>query len=194
MSNVGKIKPFWPNAALVITMVGKPVRVPIIPVNASGMAPITEPRIIASIASLIAMAGDKVIMPENAMMMIHNPWTCACRNANDFRKLADDLDKIRDSMIVAYKNKSGLSDDEIKDIMDAETWLSAKDCLDKGFADEIEEAKEVAACVDEKYFGRYKNVPENLKEPPKEPPGQAKEVRDSEKELRKRKILLELEL
>lgn len=148
----------------------------------------------ASIASLIAMAGDKVIMPENAMMMIHNPWTWGAGNANDFRKLADDLDKIRDSMIVAYKNKSGLSDDEIKDIMDAETWLSAKDCLDKGFADEIEEAKEVAACVDEKYFGRYKNVPENLKEPPKEPPGQAKEVRDSEKELRKRKILLELEL
>src|SRR5690554_544642 len=56
--------------------------------------------IAASIASLIAMAGDKVIMPANAMMMIHNPWVFATGNANDLRKIADDLDKIRDSMIV----------------------------------------------------------------------------------------------
>lgn len=148
----------------------------------------------ASIASLIAMAGDKVIMPANAMMMIHNPWTFAMGNANDFRKLADDLDKIRESMIVAYQGKSGLEKDEIISIMDAETWLTAEECKEKGLADEIEEAKKVAACVDEKYFSRYRNVPKNLKELPEEPPGQAREVRDSENELRKRKLLLELEL
>ena len=117
----------------------------------------------ASIASLVVMAGDKVIMPANAMMMIHNHWTLAAGNANDFRKIADDLDKIRDSMIVAYQEKSGLEKDEIISVMDAETWLTAEECKEKGFADEIEEAKQVAAHIDEKYFAIYKNVPEKLK-------------------------------
>ena len=137
------------------------------------------------------MAGDKVIMPENAMMMIHNPWTCACGNANDFRKLADDLDKIRDSMIVAYKNKSGLTDDEIKEIMDAETWLSALECKEKGFADEIEKTKQVAACVDKKYLAVYKNIPGELKKLADIPD---EEVKNSEKNLIKRKLMLEIEL
>ena len=141
----------------------------------------------ASIASLIAMAGDKVIMPANAMMMVHNPWAFAAGNAQDFRKLADDLDKIRDSMIVAYESKSALTTDEIKKLLDAETWLSAKDCHEYGFADEIEEAKQAAACVDKKYLSRYKNVPEELLkvEPDKEVKA---------REIKKKKLLLELEL
>lgn len=142
----------------------------------------------ASIASLIAMAGDKVIMPANAMMMIHSPWTWAVGNAQDFRKLADDLDKIRDSMVTAYQDKSGLEAEEITKIMDAETWLSAKDCLEYGFADEIEEAKQVAACVDEKYFARYRNTPKELRKPPDEG------VKNSDNDLKKQKLLLELEL
>lgn len=142
----------------------------------------------ASIASLVAMAGDKVIMPANAMMMIHSPWTWAVGNAQDFRKLADDLDKIRDSMVTAYQDKSGLEAEEITKIMDAETWLSAKDCLEYGFADEIEEAKQVAACVDEKYFARYRNTPKELRKPPDEG------VKNSDNDLKKQKLLLELEL
>lgn len=137
----------------------------------------------ASIASLIAMAGDKVIMPANAMMMVHNPWTFAYGNANDFRKLADDMDKIRDSMVVAYESRSALTTDEIIELLDAETWLSAEDCLEYGFCDEIEEAKEMAACVDTKYFSMYQNIPENLKE-----------VKNNDKDLKKKKLLLELEL
>lgn len=137
----------------------------------------------ASIASLIAMAGDKVIMPANAMMMVHNPWTFAFGNANDFRKLADDMDKIRDSMVVAYESRSALTTDEIIELLDAETWLSAEDCLEYGFCDEIEETKEIAACVDTKYFSMYKNIPESLNE-----------VKNSDKELKKKKLLLELEL
>lgn len=142
----------------------------------------------ASIASLIAMAGDKVIMPANAMMMIHSPWTWAVGNAQDFRKLADALDKIRDSMVTAYQDKSGLEAEEITKIMDAETWLSAKDCLEYGFADEIEEAKQVAACVDEKYFARYRNTPKELRKSPDEG------VKNSDNDLKKQKLLLELEL
>lgn len=137
----------------------------------------------ASIASLIAMAGDKVIMPANAMMMVHNPWTFAYGNANDFRKLADDMDKIRDSMVVAYESRSALTTDEIIELLDAETWLSAEDCLEYGFCDEIEETKEIAACVDTKYFSMYKNIPESLNE-----------VENSDKDLKKKKLLLELEL
>lgn len=137
----------------------------------------------ASIASLVAMAGDKIIMPANAMMMIHSPWTIAAGNAQDFRKLADDMDKIRDSMIAAYESRSALTTEEITEIMDAETWLSAEDCLEYGLADEVEEAKQVAACVDEKHFDRYQNVPDNLKD-----------VSGSDKDLIKQKLLLELEL
>lgn len=144
----------------------------------------------ASIASLVAMAGDKIIMPANAMMMIHSPWTFAIGNAQDFRKLADDMDKIRDSMIVAYESRSALTAEEITEIMDAETWLSAEDCLGYGLADEIEEAKQVAACVDEKYFARYVNVPKDLLLEQSQEPDE--EVRA--KDLKKQKLLLELEL
>jgi len=140
----------------------------------------------ASIASLIAMAGDKVIMPVNAMMMIHNPWTWAEGNANDFRKLADDLDKIRESMVVAYENKSALTTDEIKEIMDNETWLTAQECLDYGFADEIEESKQVAASIDKKYMTIYQNIPDRFKK--------SEGVANNDIELKKKKLLFELEL
>lgn len=148
----------------------------------------------ASIASLIAMAGDRVIMPANAMMMIHNPWMFAVGDSQYFRKVADDLDKIRESMIVAYESKSALTVDEIKEIMDAETWLSAEDCLEYGLADEIEDAKEAAACIDNKYFAYYRNVPEQYKEQIERPPEQDEGVRSSEKDLIRQKLLLELEL
>ena len=106
----------------------------------------------ASIASVIAMAGDEIIMPTNAMMMIHNPWTFTYGNAADFRKMADDLDKIGESIIAAYKEKTGLKDEEIKKIMDSETWLTADECVEKGFADKIEESKQVAAALDDGFL------------------------------------------
>ena len=123
----------------------------------------------ASIASLIAMAGDLIIMPANAMMMIHSPWTIALGNAADFRKLADDMDKIREAMIVAYKEKSGIDEKKIIEIMDAETWLTAKEAVEYGFADEIEETKKLAASLDENFLtingwkfdlSKFKKLPE----------------------------------
>ena len=101
----------------------------------------------ASAASLIAMAGDKIIMPRNAMMMIHNPWTIAWGDANMFRQVADDLDKTRESMIPVYEAQTGLERDEIIEMLDAETWMTAEEAVDLGFADEIEEAKQVAASI-----------------------------------------------
>lgn len=103
--------------------------------------------IAASAASIIAMAGDTVIMPENAMLMIHNPWCLAYGNASDFRKTADDMDKIGESLVAVYVAKTGKTEDEIRVLLDAETWMTAQEAVDMGFADEIEAAREIAASV-----------------------------------------------
>ena len=78
----------------------------------------------ASIASVIVVSCDKVIMPENSMMMIHNPWSFAIGNANELRKQADDLDRIAESSVVTYLAKAGdkLTEEKVKQIMDEETW------------------------------------------------------------------------
>ena len=102
----------------------------------------------ASIASVIAMAGDKVIMPENAMLMIHNAWTFAAGSADYFRKLADDMDKVDESIMSTYIAKTGKELSEIKALMDAETWMTAQDAVGMGFADEIEKEKRLAASID----------------------------------------------
>lgn len=103
--------------------------------------------IAASAASIIAMAGDTIYMPSNAMMMVHNAWTIAIGNAADFRKLADDLEKITESIIAAYEEKTGLESGKIQELLDAETWLTAADAVSLGFADEIEQEKLVAASI-----------------------------------------------
>lgn len=123
----------------------------------------------ASIASVIAMAGDKIIMPTNAMMMIHKCWTIALGNADEMRKIADDLDKIDESIIAAYIAKTGLEEADIVELMEDETWMTAQDAIDYGFADEIEESKQIAASLrngvlvvngQEVDISRFANVPE----------------------------------
>ncbi|EIT85915.1 Clp protease [Fictibacillus macauensis ZFHKF-1] len=118
----------------------------------------------ASIASVIAMAGDTIFMPENAMMMIHNPWTIAYGNSSDFRKVADDLDKMRESLIAAYQAKTGdkMDRDTLINLLDAETWLTAQECYDYGLCDVVEGAVDVAASVNKEFFAQYKNTPESL--------------------------------
>jgi ATP-dependent Clp protease protease subunit len=101
----------------------------------------------ASIASVIAMAGDTIIMPRNAMMMIHNPWTWSYGNANDFRKLADDLDKIREGILAAYLDKSGMDRDQLIGLLDAETWLTAEEAKSYGLIDQVDAGKQVAASL-----------------------------------------------
>ena len=94
-----------------------------------------------SIASVIPMAADEVIMGENTMFMIHNPWTIAMGNANDLRKTAEDLDKVRDGCIIpAYKAKCGdrISDEELTELLDNETYITAKEALEYGFCDKID--------------------------------------------------------
>ena len=93
-----------------------------------------------SIASVIPMAADKVVMGENTMLMIHNPWTFAMGNSKELRKTAEDLDKVRDGCIIpAYKAKCGdkISDEKLSELLDNETYLTAAECLEYGFCDEI---------------------------------------------------------
>lgn len=110
------------------------------------------------------MAGDTVSMPNNAMLMIHDPWTFAIGNSREMRKVADDLDKINESIVNTYLNKTDgkTTESNIRTMMQEETWLSADDALKYGFIDEITEEVKVAASIDKSFAERYKNVPKNL--------------------------------
>ena len=92
-----------------------------------------------SAASVVFMAGAKRIMPRSSLLMIHNAWTCAIGDADDLRKAADDIEKITQPSIEIYTSVSNLDADEIKAMMDAETWIDADEALDFGFATEISE-------------------------------------------------------
>lgn len=122
--------------------------------------------IAASIASVIAMAGDEIHMPENAMMMIHNALTIAIGNASEFRKVANDLEKITDSIRTTYVSRSNgkISDEKAKELMDEETWLNAKECETYGFCDEVEDGMEAVATMDERFVFNTDKVPESLKQ------------------------------
>ncbi|EMF0108790.1 Clp protease ClpP [Enterococcus hirae] len=118
----------------------------------------------ASIASVIVASCDEVIMPENSMLMIHNPWITSMGNAKELRKQADDLDKIAESSVVTYLAKAGekLTEEKIKQIMDEETWLSAQEAYSYGLCDVVESANQVAASISQKLFEMYQKVPEKL--------------------------------
>ena len=91
----------------------------------------------ASAASVIAMAGTKVCMSPVAMLMIHNPATIAIGDTEEMQKAIDMLNEVKESIMNAYEIKSGLSRHKISQLMDAETWMNAKEAKKLGFADEI---------------------------------------------------------
>lgn len=136
----------------------------------------------ASIASVIAMVGEEIRMPKNSMLMIHNAWTYASGNAEQLRKAADDLDRINQSVIQTYLDKAGdkLTDDKLKELLDAETWLSAEEAFEYGLCDGVEESNQAAALVDESLMKQYKNVPQQLLQPQQS----TIEMSDDEKTLR----------
>lgn len=94
-----------------------------------------------SIASVIFMAGDERVMNESSLLMIHNAWTYAAGNAEELRKQADDLEKITQASVEAYKAHSSLSEEEIKALMDAETWILPEEALSYGFATSIDKTE-----------------------------------------------------
>lgn len=90
--------------------------------------------IAASIASIIAMAGDEILVGEGSFIMIHRPMTGIYGNAAELEKTIDILDKIENQMIAIYSRKTGLSNAEVSKLMSEETWFNADESLDKGFA------------------------------------------------------------
>lgn len=103
----------------------------------------------ASAASLIAMAGDTIEMPENTFMMVHNPLTFAMGNADEMRSTADVLDKIGFSLVATYAKRTGKTDEEVKALLDAETWMTAQEAVDAGFATTMTTALAVTASYSE---------------------------------------------
>lgn len=95
----------------------------------------------ASIASVIAMAGDKIVMLPGSSMMIHKPWSMGIGNADELKKVAETLNSIEESLVPIYTSRTGLSDERIKEMLADETWMTPKEAVELGFADEYIEAK-----------------------------------------------------
>ena len=112
--------------------------------------------VVASIGSIIAMAGDKIVMPKNTFMMIHSPSAPLYANATEMRDMADLLDKFESSLISTYVARTGKTAEEIKAMLDAETFMTADEALAMGFADEVTDALTVEASFD------LDNLPEKI--------------------------------
>lgn len=93
--------------------------------------------IAASAASVIAVAGDKVLMSPVSMLMIHNPMTVAYGSSDEMQKAIEMLSSVKDSIVNAYEIKTGLSRAKLSHLMDAETWMDANKAVELGFADDI---------------------------------------------------------
>ncbi len=115
-----------------------------------------------SMGSVIAMAGDTITMAENAMFMIHNPWGMAVGDSDELRKTADVMDKMKNTIITPYVNKTGMDAKDVSELMDNETWFDASEALDKGFIDSITDYVEISAHFD---LSKFQNVPKFLVEP-----------------------------
>lgn len=105
----------------------------------------------ASIASIIALAGDAIHMCIGSMMMIHNAWTFAAGDANSLEEEAERLRKVNESLIDIYEKETNLNRDEIAEYMNAETWLSAEEAVELGFATTMDEVSAVASVRDGKF-------------------------------------------
>jgi len=123
----------------------------------------------ASIASVIAQAGDNIYMPANAFLMIHKPWTIAMGDSNFFRKLAEDLDVIESGVMEVYKDnmRENISIETIQQMVDDETWLTAEEAA-KYFNIEMIDSKQVAACATH-VLQKYNKTPDNLIKFPETP-------------------------
>lgn len=111
----------------------------------------------ASMASLIAMAGDEIIIAANSLFMIHNPHGLAIGEAAEMRKVADLLDKIKTNMVASYAERTGQTESDISALMDAETWFNGEEAVEAGFADSLAEPVKVAANFD---LSEFKNAPD----------------------------------
>lgn len=134
----------------------------------------------ASIASVIALAGDEVRMAPNAFFMVHNPWAIAMGDAAEFRKMAETLEKISEGAIAkTYQLKTGEDLETIETWMDDETWFTADEAKDAGFVDLVEDTEPAEAEASAFDLSIYQRVPDALRDVGKSP-----RVREAERRLR----------
>ena len=126
----------------------------------------------ASAASVAVCGAHRVVIASNAMLMIHNPWTYAAGDAEDFRKVADVLDQTMEAIIAAYKAKAPEIDEvELRRLVAAETWLTANEAVALGLADEVGDGVTVKACLGQgAVLQRYQHAPAELLAQFDEPP------------------------
>lgn len=125
-----------------------------ITVNIDGIA--------ASIASIIAMAGDEINIAANGFMMIHDPWTIAAGTAEDLRAEAEIMEKVRGSLLDTYMLKASVERDVISNLMAAETWLTAEEAATNGLVTNITDEVKLAACANIELLKKFKHIPINL--------------------------------
>ncbi len=119
----------------------------------------------ASAATIVMMAGDPIRISDNALVMIHNPWSITLGDAADLRKDADNLDTIRDTIVATYQWHVELSDEELIALMDAETWMDADVAVERGFATEKVEGLRAAASIDPRVMAKLKlKVPDRYED------------------------------
>jgi len=118
----------------------------------------------ASAASVAVCGAHRVVIASNAMLMIHNPWTYAAGDAEDFRKVADVLDQTMEAIIAAYKAKApDIDEEELRRLVAAETWLTASEAVALGLADEVGDGVTVKACLGQgTVLQRYQHAPAEL--------------------------------
>lgn len=115
----------------------------------------------ASIASIVAMAGDEINMAENAFFMIHDPWVMAMGNAEELRAQADLMDKVQNKLRDTYIGRTGIENSVIEEMMANETWMTAEEALEFGFIDNVTSELKMAASV--KHPEIFKHMPDKLK-------------------------------
>lgn len=114
--------------------------------------------IAASAASVIAMAGTKVLMAPTSLMMIHNPATIACGDHNEMARAIEMLEEVKESIINAYEIKTGLPRTKISHLMESETWMNSKKAIELGFADGMLEDEKKMPKDEEAYTFSAKNA------------------------------------
>lgn len=143
----------------------------------------------ASIASVIAMSGDTIFMHKNSFLMIHNSWIMTVGNAKELRETAELLEKTDKASNTAYLDKAtNLSEEELNQMLEAETWLNADEALEKGFIDEMLEPNEIAASISNDFYKKYRNIPNQIKASTVETP---KEFSNEQEKEARQKIITE---
>lgn len=113
----------------------------------------------ASAASYFALTADEVVMNKSALIMVHNPSTYCVGQSVDLRKAADMLDKVRDTIVACYADKTGMGEGEICALMDDETWMGAVEAKEMGFVDRLTDEEPVKAMAPKEVLDTFKHAP-----------------------------------